>query len=213
MVAMTGRWVFRGHIAGLGTESGLRAVVGIWAVSPFGAFADVMVELPSGLRMLLAPRAEIADFIQTTYTFDDVMLVPVHAVLRPNQEGGDQLRVHAGPLRIDARIGGPTKRGRLVALVPRAVAVHPRWLTLINPMAAALSPGVRTAGTASQGRREFYGVTGVQAMNSAATTWKGHDAGPLADISPAVRFGFSSVPVKPSLATVQTTIVATDRAG
>ena len=212
MAAMTERWVFRGHIAGLGTESGLRAVVGIWAASPFGAFADVMVELPSGLRLLLAPRAEIADFIQTTYTFDDVILVPVQANLGPNHESGKQLQVHAGPLRIDARIGGPTKLGGLIALVPRALAVHPRWLTLINPLAAALIPGVRTAGTASQGRQEFYGVTKLRAINSASTTWKGHDAGPLADISPAVRFGFSSVPAKPALATVQTTIVASDPA-
>jgi hypothetical protein len=37
------RWVFDGHIAGIGTASGLRAVVGIWQQSPFGPFADVMV--------------------------------------------------------------------------------------------------------------------------------------------------------------------------
>ena len=65
---MSSRWVFRGHIAGFGSSSGLRAVVGIWSTSPFGAFADVMVQLPSGQRLLLAPRPEIADVIQTTYT-------------------------------------------------------------------------------------------------------------------------------------------------
>ncbi|MDO5752036.1 hypothetical protein [Arthrobacter sp.] len=207
MVAVTRHWVFQGHIAGFGTESGLRAVVGIWASSPFGAFADAMVELPSGQRLLLAPRPDIADFIQTTYTFDDVVLEPVQAALIANHGEGQLLTVQAGPLSIEAQIGGPTRLGRLMALVPPALGVHPWWLTLINPVAAVLSPGVRTAGMASQGRREFYGVTGLHTVNTASIAWKGRDAGPLADISPGVRFGFSSVPATPALATIQTTIM------
>src|SRR5690606_39583710 len=39
---------FRGRIAGWGTASGTRVVVGRWDASPFGAFADVMVERPDG---------------------------------------------------------------------------------------------------------------------------------------------------------------------
>ena len=35
--------MFTGHIAGFGTGSGVRFVVGTWAQSPFGAFTDVMV--------------------------------------------------------------------------------------------------------------------------------------------------------------------------
>ena len=31
------RWIFDGHIVGIGTGSGLRAVVGLWAQSPFAA--------------------------------------------------------------------------------------------------------------------------------------------------------------------------------
>ncbi len=205
---MRGPWIFRGHIAGFGTGSGLRAVVGIWAESPFGAFADVMVELRSGHRLLLAPRAEIAKFIQATYTFDEVLLVPVHAAVQDSAGGGRTLAVDAGPLRIRAGIGAPTLLGRLAALVPRAVAVHPLWLRLVNPVASLLSPGVRTAGTALHGRREFYGVTALHTISGAAITWDRHDAGPLADIVPPVRFGFSSVPATPVLATVQTTIHA-----
>ncbi|MFE4834360.1 hypothetical protein ACFRAU_06730 [Arthrobacter sp. NPDC056691] len=46
------RWVFDGHIAGIGTASGLRAVVGIWQES----------------------------FIATTYRFEEVRFVEVSAV-------------------------------------------------------------------------------------------------------------------------------------
>ena len=172
------------------------AVVGIWSTSPFGAFADVMVQLPSGQRLLLAPRPEIADFIQTTYTFDDVMIVPVHAELRLGRAEVQMLRVEAGP----------TKLGRLV---PHALAVHPRWLKIINPLASVVSPGVRTAGTALAGRQEFYGVSALQSIKWALMSFDDQGAGPLAQIKPAVRFGFSSVRAKPSLATVQTTIVDT----
>ncbi len=208
MAAVSGRWIFRGHIAGVGSQSGLRAVVGIWDESPFGAFADAMVELPSGRRLLLAPRQEIADFIQATYTFDEVLLVPVRTHWGTAAGGRGVLTVDAGPLRLSASIGRRTRMGRLLALVPRALAVHPVWLTLINPLAGALIPGVKTAGTAAPGRREFYGVTGLHPIARASIFWEGHDAGHLAKIVPAVRFGFSSVPASPTLASVQTTIVA-----
>ena len=76
---MDQRWIFDGHIAGIGTESGLRAVVGLWRHSPFGPFADAMVQLPSGHRILLAPTAEIADFIAAVYNFDETRVVDVAA--------------------------------------------------------------------------------------------------------------------------------------
>lgn len=207
MAAVSERWIFRGRIAGIGSQSGLRAVVGIWDESPYGAFADAMVELPSGRRLLVAPTKEIADFIQATYSFDQVLLAPV-STHGGTAGGGEILSVDAGPLRISARIGRRTGQGRFLSLVPRALAVHPTWLALISPLAGVLSPGVRTAGTAAPGRREFYGVTGLRSIESASILWEGHDAGPLAEIVPAVRFGFSSVPARPTLATVQTTIVA-----
>jgi hypothetical protein len=39
----------------LGSTSGIRVVVGSWAESPFGAFADVMLAGADGTRRLLAP--------------------------------------------------------------------------------------------------------------------------------------------------------------
>ncbi|MBN0040546.1 hypothetical protein JN535_10265 [Cellulosimicrobium cellulans] len=68
---------FRGRIAGWGTASGTRVVVGRWDASPFGVFADVMVERPDGERILLAPAPPVADLVAATYRFDRVEVCPV----------------------------------------------------------------------------------------------------------------------------------------
>jgi hypothetical protein len=196
------RWIFDGHIAGIGTVSGLRAVVGIWHRSPFGAFSDVMVQQPSGHRLLLAPTAEVAGFISDTYSFDEVRVLDVSAVLADGA-----LTVDAGPLTIKAGIGARTLLGTALQAVPRQLAVHPRWLGAIGPLAALTAPGTRTSGTAGNGKREYYGVTDLHHLTSAVVRWEGADAGRLADIRPPVTFGFSSVPPRPTLARVRTTVV------
>lgn len=200
-------WIFDGHIAGLGTESGLRAVLGLWQRSPFGPFTDAMVELPSGHRILLAPTAETCDFIASVYHFDESRVVEVAAA----HEGG-QLTVDAGPLSVRATIGDRTLLGGFVRLVPRPVAVHPLWLRAVNPVAAKVSPGARTAGAAKDGRTEYYGVTDLHHIGAARMSWEGADAGSLAAVRPPVTFGFSSVPAAPSLARVRTTVTPTARA-
>ena len=94
----------------------------------------------------------------------------------------------------------------MARLVPRALAVHPRWLRAVSPVAGRILPGVRTAGTARGGRREYYGVTDLHRIDSATVSWDGADAGPLTAVRPAVGFGFSSVPPEPSMARVRTTV-------
>ncbi|MBT2568424.1 hypothetical protein J7I84_18365 [Arthrobacter sp. ISL-85] len=199
---MGSRWTFDGHIAGIGTASGLRAVVGIWQDTPFGSFADAMVQLPSGHRLLLAPTREVAGFISATYSFDEVKIVDVSAAVT-----GHTLTVDAGPLAVRAVTGARTLLGTALRAVPRRLAVHPRWLAAVNPVAALAAPGARTYGTAGSGRAEFYGVTDLHHVTSAVVSWEGADAGVLAPIHPAVTFGFSSVPPRPSLARVRTTVV------
>ncbi|HEY3576153.1 MAG TPA: hypothetical protein VGK98_20280 [Arthrobacter sp.] len=196
------RWVFDGHIAGIGTASGLRAVVGIWQESPLGPFADVMVQLSSGRRILLAPTQEAADFIAGTYSFEEVRVLDVAAVLT-----GQSLTVDAGPLAIRASIGGRALLGTLLRAVPRPVAVHTRWLTAVSPLVAAARTGTRSFGTAGNGRLEYYGVSDLHDFSSAVVNWHGEDAGTLSAVSPRVTFGFSSVPPRPSLARVRTTVV------
>lgn len=196
------RWIFDGHIAGIGARSGLRAVVGVWHTSPLGAFADVMVQLPAGQRILLAPSGKVADFVTDTYSFDAVRVVNVGVGL--NRKG---LAVDAGPLLIDARIGSRTPLGFALRAVPRPLAVHPAWLRSVDPLAGLLSPGARTSGTAGNGRRESYGVTDVHRITEAHTVWEDQDQGALAPVMPAVTFGFSSVPAQPGIARVRTTVV------
>lgn len=195
------RWIFDGHIAGIGTASGLRAVVGLWQESPFGSFADAMVELPSGRRILLAPTAEVAGFIAAVYSFDETRVVDIAV-----RHSGGTLTVDAGHLLLEAALGARTSLGTAARLIPRPLAVHPGWLRAVSPLAGLLSPGVRTAGTAGGGRREYYGVTDLHRIDAATVTWDGVDAGTLAKVLPAVGFGFSSVPPEPGIARVRTTV-------
>ena len=93
---------FTGHIAGFGTEAGVRMVVGAWEKSPFGRFADVMVESADGERTLLAPTSVIAEFVSQTYTFDRIDLGEVD--VRHTAEG---FRVTAPGLAVSGILGGP----------------------------------------------------------------------------------------------------------
>ncbi len=192
---------FTGHIAGVGTASGTRLVIGRWDTSPFGAFTDVMMENAAGRRTLLAPSREVADYVSATYTFDDVVLTPITSTLTDGR-----LTVDAGDLQIFTEIGSITLLGRLLGLVPARLATHPRWLALINPVSSVLVKGVATAGSAGHGRTEYYGVTSARAITGATATWRGTDLGTLAPLIPPVRFGFSSAPPRPQLVAVTTTI-------
>lgn len=193
---------FRGFIAGIGTTSGTRLVVGHWLESPFGAFTDVMAENAAGSRLLLAPSPEIAEYVGGTYRFDAVDVREVEARLT-----ADQLLVSAGPLRLNVDLGTRTVLGRLLERIPPVVAVHPRWLGAINPLAGLLVPGVRTAGSAGGERREYYGVRSIRSLTGARASWDGRDLGGLSAIDPPVRFGFSSVPPKPQIVALTTSII------
>ncbi|MCC9174217.1 hypothetical protein [Arthrobacter sp. zg-Y179] len=192
----------RGYIAGLGTASGTRLVVGHWLDSPLGAFTDVMAEDDAGVRTLLAPSEAAARYIGETYNFDRTVVAPVDAVL-----SREALRVAAGPLRLEVVLGPVTFLGRVLEHVPGPLAVAPWWLRLINPVAKLLAPGVLTAGSAGGGRREFYGVRSIRSLVSATAAWDGADLGGLRPVEPPVNFGFSSVPAAPRIVAVTTTIL------
>ncbi len=76
-----GRHRFHGEIAGVGSSSGVRVVVGRWRESPLGTFADVMLAETDGTRVLLAPEEAVADFVSTTYRFDRVEIGPVSVAI------------------------------------------------------------------------------------------------------------------------------------
>lgn len=197
---------FEGHIAGVGTTSGLRAVVGRWADSPMGVFADVMVETAAGHRVLLAPSPEVAEFVATTYRFDEVRVEPVEVT---DLDGG--WRVRTPSLRLDLAVGGRTALGRLVRLLPPALAAAPAWSRVTDPVAWVVLSGVRTRGSAGGGRTEVYGATDVHRVTAVRGRFDGAELGLLAPVDPPCRFGFSSSPRTPSVTTVVTTVLTPRR--
>jgi hypothetical protein len=200
-----GRHRFEGAIAGVGSSSGVRVVVGSWKRSPLGAFADVMLAEPDGTRVLLAPDDTIGEFVSTTYHFDRVEIGPV--VVETEQVSGvTSWRVVAPGLEIAVRVGHRPLLGRLLRLVPRRLAVAPLWAWLTDPVARLVLRGVRTRGTAGNGRREFYGATDLRRVTALSGTWQGNPLGTLAPVSPEPGFGFGSTPRRPSVTSIVTTV-------
>jgi hypothetical protein len=196
-----GRLRFDGWIAGLGTASGTRVVLGHWPRSPFGPFSNVMLERPGGERLLLAPTRETADFVSGTYVFDTVRVLPVGVRVT-----GDTWRVTAGPLDLRFTAGRRRLLGLLLCAVPGVLARQPAWCALTALPASVLLPGVRTRGSARAGRREWYGARDLRPVHAVSGRFEGVDLGPAAPVVPPVRFGFGSVPRQPSLTRVTTTV-------
>ena len=192
---------FLGSIAGVGSTSGVRVVVGHWPASPFGPFADAMVETADGHRVLLAPSPEVAEFVEATYVFDEVRVEPVSVEVA---DGSWEVRTPS--LRLTLHVGGRTPLGRLLRAVPRPLAESPAWCALTDPVARLLLRGVRTRGTANGGRREWYGATDTRAITSIAGSFDGVPLGTLAPVDPPCGFGFSSTPRRPSVTTVVSTV-------
>lgn len=192
---------FEGQIAGVGTASGVRVVVGRWRESPFGEVADAMVETAAGHRILIAPTSELAEFIAATYTFDEVRIEPTVVT-----EVEDCRTFVSASLDLRLDLGPPTALGRAISLVPRRIATSPSWCAVTDPIARTVLRGVRTRGTAGGGRTEWYGATAVHAVRAVAASLDGTDLGDLRPVDPPCRFGFSSTPRRPCLTQVVTTI-------
>ncbi|WP_030665028.1 hypothetical protein [Streptomyces cellulosae] len=192
---------FDGWIAGVGTSSGTRVVLGHWPRSPFGPFSDVMLERADGERLLLAPTRRTAEFVSGTYTFDAVRVVPIGVSV-----ADDTWTVTAGPLHLRFTTGRRGLLGRFLCAVPGALAGRPAWSTLTDWPARVLLPGVRTRGTAGGGHREWYGARDLLPIRAVSGAFEGADLGVLAPVEPPVRFGFGSVPRRPALTRVTTTV-------
>ena len=195
---------FRGQIAGVGSTSGTRIVVGRWTDTPLGPFADAMVETAAGHRVLLAPSPEVAEFIEATYTFDEVRLEPFSVTVNANET---RWQVRSTSLGVDLRIGLRPWLGIALCAVPPPLAESPAWCSLTDPVARVLLRGVRTRGTAGGDRQEYYGATDLRRVVAVHGAFDGDDLGQLADVDPPARFGFSSTPRTPSVTTVVTTVV------
>ncbi|MGC4109942.1 MAG: hypothetical protein QM747_05860 [Nocardioides sp.] len=198
---------FHGTIAGLGTTSGVRVVVGSWTETPFGAFDDVMLAESDGTRRLLAPTAEVAAFLAMTYLFDDVAVMPIRV-----RRDWSFVRVVAGELDVRYLVGGRTPLGVALRAVPTRVAEASWWTHVTDPVASTLMRGVHTRGRAGNERTETYSATDHHAITRAMGSWRGADLGELAPVSPDPGFGFGSTPERPSLTTLVSTVEIPARA-
>ncbi|MFC7845922.1 hypothetical protein [Streptomyces sp. NPDC057382] len=192
---------FDGWIAGVGTASGARAVLGHWARSPFGPFSDVMFEGADGRRLLLAPTRETADFIAGLYVFDEVRVVPVDVRIT----GHRHWSVTAAPLDLRFGTGRRGLPGLALRAVPAGLATRPGWIALWDrPARLLLEAG--THGSVRAGRHQWYGARDLHRVTSATAAFDGADLGGLAPVDPPVRFGPGSTPRSPCLVRVTTQV-------
>jgi hypothetical protein len=203
VVAPRERAQFTGWIAGIGTDSGYRVVIGHWHTSPYGVVTDVMVEDPTGHRTLYAPTPQVAEFLSAAYSFHDVQVAACSA-----WRSGRCWRVQAGPLQLSFAIGRRHLLGWLLWAMPAALARTPWWVDLLDLAARWLLPGVRTRGRTHDGRRQWYGAQDLHPIVAANATLSGRGLGALRAVQPPVGFGFGSVPQRPSLVAVTTMIEA-----
>jgi hypothetical protein len=192
---------FVGTIAGVGSTSGVRVVVGDWRDSPFGEFSDVMVDTSAGHRVLLAPTEQVAAYVAGTYVFDEVRIEPVTVGRTPSRWS-----VETPSLTLTFEVGRRTRLGRLLRTIPAKVATHPAWSSAADPVSRIALRGVRTRGAARAGGREWYGATDVRAVVGLDGSFDGAALGQLAPVDPPCRFGFSSTPRRPSVTDVVVTI-------
>ena len=131
---------FVGEIAGTGTRSGVRLVIGRWVSSPLGPFVDVMVEQDDGHRVLVAPTDAVADYVSSLYTFDEVVVATVDC-----RRDGARLTLRSPPLSVELAIGERDRLGRLLhAVPPGSPAAHggPPWsIRSAGSPCAACAPG------------------------------------------------------------------------
>lgn len=201
MRTVDGIQTFDGRIAGLGTASGTRIVLGLWRRSPLGPFADAMIERADGERILVAPAPEIAELIAGLYGFDRVLVEPLRARGRERT-----LLVRSPALQLDVEVGRVSPLGVLLRGVPRPVARSWRFAAAVHPIARLLVPGAGTAGSAGGGAREYYGVTDARSIVGATGAFEGEALGGLARLDPPVRFGFAQTPAAPTMVDVVTTV-------
>ena len=195
------RQEFTGWIAGVGTDSGHRVVIGHWPRSPYGVVTDAMVEDPTGHRTLYAPTPRLAEFLAAAYRFDEVRVAPCRA--RRSSPGWT---VQAGPLRVVFATGRRSLLGWLLRVMPAWLTRMPWWVGLLDVVARRVLPGVRTRGRTRDGRRQWYGAQDLHPIVAADATLEGRDLGTLRAVDPPVGFGFGSVPSRPSLVQLTTII-------
>jgi hypothetical protein len=191
---------FDGAVAGIGTASGARLVVGMWPGSPDGSVTDVMIERADGHRILLAPSRHRVDVIAGSDAVDEVRIAPVLRV-----RDGKKWMVSTGGLALTFHVGRRPVLGWLLAVVPRRLARARWWTSVLDPIARLTMGGVRTRGT-TRGRREWFSPLDLHRIRSVSARLDGVELGELRPVTPPVRFGIGRPPRAPSLVRLAWTV-------
>ncbi len=183
-----------GLIAGAGFASGDRLVVGHWAVSPIGAFSDVMWADPGGRRTLWAPTAAVAEFVGAVYRFDEVEVADLDV---EGTIAGLSASTPGWSLRLEA-----ARRGFRIPFR------RPAWVTrYVEAPVARAWMGVRPYGVSPTGIREWYRADAWRRIIAGELVVDGRDAGALAPVDPPTGFGFSEPPRRPTVTAVRPLLV------
>jgi hypothetical protein len=199
---------FAGLIAAGGFASGEQVVVGLWRTSPLGRFVDAMWVRPDGERVLLAPSEAVRRYVASLYTFERTEVVSLVGGWT-----GRRVEVTAGPVRLTLDAGGRDWRSWLFAARPLPLRRSPRWLAVEDRLVAPLggfllrgTDGVRLAGTAPGGQREWYGIDDYRPLTRGTLTVDGTDAGALTTLRADLGVGLSAFPSVPALVNVTTLV-------
>ncbi|MBT4066484.1 MAG: DoxX family membrane protein [Euryarchaeota archaeon] len=185
--------VFQGRITSCGFESGDRIVVGDWVSSPFGKFTDIMWATKEGKRILIAPNNQISDYVQSLYTFDEIVIEEISVT---NFEGG--MKLTSESLNLEYR----WSRGWTI---PFSRSLF--FIATVESLFAKLFFGTRTHGITKNGRKEWYAIDRVSSITNAIATINSQDAGGKRAMKEPCKFGFSEAPNKPSSCEVRAHIL------
>ncbi|MEA2716122.1 MAG: hypothetical protein QOI99_439 [Actinomycetota bacterium] len=155
----------------------------------------------AGERWLVAADPDVADFVAGIYHFDRVVVSPLEVDEADGEGDGPVLGVHAPDLGLELHL--EAGRGWPLPLPRR----RPAWFTrrVEAPVARRLL-GVEAYGVSPTGVREWYQASRYRPVTTARATLHGADLGLLGPLRPAVAFGFSEPPRRPSLVEVTTVL-------
>ncbi|MBM47436.1 MAG: hypothetical protein QGF28_03340 [Candidatus Thalassarchaeaceae archaeon] len=175
--------VFEGRVISSGFSTGDMMVIGDWDKSPFGPFTDLMWAKPDGTKVLIAPAQEIADYVSSMYSFEEVVVAPLE-ISRGKRS-----------IEVNCNLGRTAMSWGWSLPLPFR---RPLWfIANIEAPFARILFGTKTHGATRNGRKEWYHVRGLSRLISAEIEIEGRASDQMTGSTPGACFGFSNPPRMP----------------
>ncbi len=186
--------VFKGRVISSGFLTGDMVVIGDWDNSPHGHFTNLMWAKPDGTRVLIAPSQELADFVSSLYSFEEVMVSRLE-IKRTDKS-----------IEVSCDLGRVYMEWGITLPLP---FYRPRWfIASFEAPFARLLFGTKTHGITMNGRKEWYHVRGLSRMKSVELNLDGRSSNQMTGMAPSACFGFSNPPRMPLSVRVDSHIAA-----